>query len=457
MGKIDDSLLKRFELKEKIINELKGMNAAALTTPELKRINKNLLQISPLSPELLLEILVGSNELPGELIILLLDEMKDKKILDKVNQLLNKPSLADSTRAQLITLKALKEYGEKSAPQFTNKKDSVNDLLTATEMLWRELEDEEIGSLWLESYWQMDKNDKLVLLDIFLKRGERFYLPVLRLEAENSDVDIVRRVARGLANFGHPNAEKILQRLLQHNDMGVRLDAEYSLKQLKQKPNRPKKIKGPTSRWEFYKSFVGEDPGGGQHTVVYSTISPENDIKFMNVWIDSWDRGIVDCWGNIRYTTDQLAEMIRTFNQKDEFVKHREVEKDYVVYLVRKALELTKNRDYKVPMEFFVWWGMMEDEPYDPDKYHVAFGLKCLECGSDIRLGKRRKSVWVFGDGKALCPRCIRTKKLCARCYTEIKDPSTAFVLLDKDSHEVSVVCKKCHEKIKEEEEQEER
>jgi hypothetical protein len=458
MGKIDDSLVKRYELKETIINELKGVNVASLTAPEVVKINKRLLNLSSRSPEILLEILVTSRELPGELVILLLDEMKHKKILNRVNELLKNPSLPDKTRAQLITLKALKEYGEKSAPESFNNKEAVGELLTATEMLWRELEDEEIGSLWLEGYWRMDRKDKKMLLEVFLKRGERFYLPVFRLEAESEDVEIVRQVARGLARFDDPLAAKILRRLMEHKDMGVRLDAEYSLKQYEAGRKKTPKPQVIEPSWEFYKAFVGEDPRSGQYTVVYSAVSPKGDIKFMNVWIDSWDRGIVDCWGNIRYTPDQLSEMIRTFNQpraeagtgsgKDDYARHREVEKDYAVFLIRKGLELTQNRGHKIPTELFVWWGMIEDEPYDPKEYHVAFGLNCVECGAEIRMGKRRHSMWVIGDGKAVCRRCIRKKKRCENCDAEIKDFSAAFVLFNAESSSVSVICSKCHSSL---------
>jgi hypothetical protein len=446
MGRIDDSLVKRHQLKETIVKELKGINASGLTSAELKKINRRLLRLSPRSPDILLEILVTSNELPGELIILLLDDMKNEKILRRVNEILENPRLAEKTRSHLITLKALKEYTDKPQREVLGDKEAVNELLTATETLWRQLENEEIASLWLEEYWQMEKKDKMMLLEVFLKRAEQFYLPVLRLEVENPDVEIVRQVARGLADFDHPVAGKLLRRLLDHKDMGVRLDAEYSLKQFEERGRIAERPEETPPQEHFYKALVGEDPHSGQYTVIYSTSAPDGSIKFMNVWIDSWDRGIVDCWGNIRYTPDQFSEMIATFNLRSDYVRHREVEKDYAVFLIRKALELTQQRGYHVPTELFVWWGMIEDVPFDPKKYHVAFGLHCLECGEPIQTGKRRPSIWVIGDGKALCPRCVRKKKQCSLCGEHIKDLASAFALVDAETGTISVMCKKCYE-----------
>jgi hypothetical protein len=466
MGRIDDSLVKRHQLKETIVKELKGINASGLTSAELRKINRRLLRLTPRSPDILLEILVTSNELPGELIILLLDDMKNEKILRRVNEILENPRLADKTRSHLITLKALKEYTDKPQRDLLGDKEAVNELLTATETLWRQLEDEEIASLWLEEYWQMEKKDKMMLLEVFLKRAERFYLPVLRLEVENPDVEIVRQVARGLANFDYPLAGKLLRRLLDHKDMGVRLDAEYSLKQFEERERIAERPQEAPPQEQFYRALVGEDPRTGQYTVVYSTIAPDlpgsvpgpeqdrdrqtgGSIKFMNVWIDSWDRGIIDCWGNIRYTPEQFSEMIVTFNQRDDYVRHHEVEKDYAVFLIRKALELTQQRGYRVPTELFVWWGMIEDVPFDPKKYHVAFGLHCLECGEPIQTGKRRSSLWIIGDGKALCPRCVRKKKQCTLCGEHIKDLVSAFALVDAETGTISVMCKKCYESQK--------
>lgn len=450
MAKIDDSLVQRYALREKILTALCQhlQKTKPQTGDALQRLKRHLLRTSSRAPEMLLEIMLTERKSESNLALLLLEQMESAAVKRRMQELFRDPKLTERQRAKLATLKALQEEQEETSLGEISVHDSViGNLLEITELIWSNLEDEEIGLLWLEDYFHLPIEEKWALVRFFLDRGERFYLPIIRLELATQDSEGVKYILEKLRNFVYPETVILLEQWAEHSEVAVRLCAQSVVATVRKALRKRQQEISARPAYSFYKAYVGEDALAGQFGVVYAVRSDAGFIKFCSVLIDTWDRGIVDCWGDVGKKAKEFASIVRALDKEIEQFSYEKVESKYALYLLHEGMRLATKRGYALPNEFRVWQPLIEQQPYRPCNYGVTFGLECLECGQWIRFEQEKESVWVFGQ-VALCAVCVGKKSECEHCGGRLT-VAEAYALVNPSSDHVEVICKRCFSRTK--------
>jgi len=450
VAKIDDSLVQRYALREKILTALCQhlQKTKPQTRDALQRLKRRLLRTSSRAPEMLLEIMLTERKPESNLALLLLEQMESAAVKRRMQELFRDPKLTERQRAKLATLKALQEEQEETSLGEISVHDSViGNLLEITELIWSNLEDEEIGLLWLEDYFHLPIEEKWALVRFFLDRGQRFYLPIIRLELATQDSEGVKYILEKLRNFVYPETVILLEQWAEHSEVAVRICAQSVLATVRKALRKRQDEISARPAYSFYKAYVGEDALAGQFGVVYAVRSDAGFIKFCSVLIDTWDRGIVDCWGDVGKKAKEFASIVRALDKEIEQFSYEKVESKYALYLLHEGMRLTTKRGYALPNEFRVWQPLIEQQPYQPCNYGVTFGLACLECGNWIRFEQEKESVWVLGQ-VALCATCVSQKSQCEHCGGRLV-VAEAYALVNPSSDHVEVICKRCFSRTK--------
>jgi hypothetical protein len=185
----------------------------------------------------------------------------------------------------------------------------------------------------------------------------------------------------------------------------------------------------------------------GQFGVVYAVKSEAGLIKFCSVLIDSWDRGVVDCWGDVGKKEKEFVSIVGALDKEIEQFSYREVDSNYALHLLREGVRLATKRGYQLPNEFRVWQPLIEEQPYRARSYGITFGLECLQCGKWIRFEHKKESVWVLGE-VALCAACVSQKSKCEHCGGRLT-VTESYALVTPSSDHVEVICKRCYNRTK--------
>jgi hypothetical protein len=450
VAKIDDSLVERHALREKILTALcQHLEKTQPQTGEtLERLKRRLMRTSSKAPELLLDIMLTERKAESNLALLLLEQIESAAVKRRLQELLRDPKLTERQRAKLATLKALQEEQEEETIGKLGLHDGViGNLLEITELVWSHLEDEEIGLLWLEDYFHLPIEEKWGLVRFFLERGKRFYLPIISLELTTHDTEGIKYILEKLRNFVYPETVALLEKWIEHSDVAVRFCAQSVLARVRKALRKQQQEVSARPKYFFYKAFVGEDALAGEFGVVYAVRSDTGRIKFCSVLIDSWDRGITDCWGDVGKKPKEFESTVRALDKKIEQFSYQEVDGNYGLYLMHEGVRLAERRGYPLPNEFRVWQPLIEQQPYRPRNYGITFGLECLQCGKWIRFEHEKESVWVFGQ-VALCASCVSQKSQCEQCGSPLI-VTESYALVSPSSDHVDVICKRCFSRMK--------
>ncbi|MBM3335820.1 HEAT repeat domain-containing protein [Candidatus Sumerlaeota bacterium] len=316
----------------------------------------------------------------------------------------------------LLTIEALNKSSPLSGslPEDASEL-SLDALLQFTDDFWQYMEAEEISTMWLENFVGESPQERLLMLELLMKSAHARLLGVARLEIALAAPEIMRFLAEKLGDFRSSQAARLLEILLDHPDSAIRRAAACSLNRWNERnPSGASDADDAASAVHFYHAQMATDEWEGQYSLVYAVRSADGQIKFFVTLLDRWDRGIVDCWGCVRYSEQEYDKMLESMAADLADLRQRDIAKHTALTLLTKAMELNAQRKHPLPLEFCVWLHLFENEQFEPDPKVPKFGEDCDICHKPLETGPRR-APWVFGN-MVVCNRCCDRTLHCPNC-----------------------------------------
>ena len=448
MAKIDDTLVRKYERRSIIHDMLKRFVKEQYPIDQLPMLEKELLLRSKDTPRLLFDIMMEEQGEVSNLALLLLSEYATPRVIKTAENLLGSEKISEEHKSRIAALLLFKRESVPSLKKKHRSEKVLKKLLYFLDTFWEQLDYLDVGRIWLDDYYDLPVRDKIPLLRTLFDTGSACYLPIYSIELGAPQVTITRFVARHLAEVQHENTLLMLKSFPVLRDTDTRLSMEESVKKLKQeRKNGELEPRRPETILPFYKAFLAEEESAGFLSLIFSKLDPDGAIRFLFALIDRWDRGVINCSGDVVEDQDSFHQIVMLLNQQSGLVHHSEIKKDYALWILRKAEKLSLDRGYNLPPEYLLWRNLLWDEHHARRKYSLLFGLNCCECGEPIRTTNGNLNAWLIGD-IALCQGCISKKTHCENCGAPI-NPEQCYALASSRVDHVTVICETCYKKAK--------
>lgn len=435
-------------VRERVLQLLASHQAENLSVEEARTLAGRILRRGPEAVRVLFDCLFDESD-PNthRLAVLLLTEMNEPAVLERIHELLHRPQLPEKVRVALLAVEALHEGSADATHVPPGLSDlSLDSLLQFTENFWETMELEEITMMWRENFSAEPPDDRLCLLEALMKSAHPKMLGVVRLEMALNDVKILQFLAEHLGQFRDPMAGRLLHKMLDHPDLVVRTLADQSLARWRKQAELPHPDASGLPALRFYRAHMATDDWSGQYSLIYAVKSPDERIRFVVVLLDRWDRGIIDCWGCVRYSIEEFERLLVTMSRDFSNLRQRRIAKRTALTLLRKAEALNLERKHPLPLEFAIWAHLFEDERFQEDPAIPEFGVDCGICQKPLRTGPRLSPPWVFGK-MVVCHHCSGRVLRCPTC-----GGSTTLaecLLTREDSHgPIDLRCPHCFESL---------
>lgn len=448
---MDHTLVRNYQVRRRVHQLLASKEVRNLSVEEAHRMAVQIQKKGPQAVEALFECLFDEkNPDKHRLAIMVLSEINDPVVFERIHNLLRRPQLPERVRVALLAIEALHQSPPDEisvSPEFQGL--SLDSVLAFTENFWDAMEMEEIALMWRENFIAELPEERLGMLDLLMKSAHPKLLGIARLEIMAGDVKILHFLAQKLAEFDSPLVVPMLKMLLEHHDLVVRTLADTSLNKLRERTARSPDTDSqtaPTTR--FYRAYMATDQWSGHYSLVYAVKSqPEDLIKFAVFLLDRWDRGIVDCWGCVRYNHQEFEQLLATMAKDFADLHQERLTKRTALTLLLNAMELTARRKHPLPLEFAIWCHLFENEKFAPDPKIPQFGVDCSVCHKPIRTGPRTAPPWVFGD-LVICHRCSKRPLRCPICSgsTTLIE---CFLTREEPHDQVDLRCPHCFESFR--------
>lgn len=446
-ARVDDTLVRSYEVRQQILKTISAHQAGGLTVEDSRALAADIQQQGAPAIQAVIDCLFDDPNVQ-RIALMLLTEIDDPVLIEKIQAMLQRPHLPEQVRAALLAVEAL--HGDVSRPEedLAPPPDvSVDSLLELYEGFLEGLEMEELAVMWGENFADEAAEDRLALLELLMQSAHPKMLGVARLEIAKGDIKILQFLAEHLGQYEDPLAARLLEDMLVHPDLVVRTLAEQSLVQLKRRSvSRAERWheKVP-ARPRFYRAHLAADERTGHYSLVYAVKMPDDTIKFFVVLLERWDRGIVDCWGNARCTPEQFAELLRSMTADFADLRQKRITKGTALTYLERAMELNVRRNHPLPLELSVWMHLIENQRFRSDPDVPAFGVDCSYCRNPIRTGPRTPPLVL--DDLVVCPKCSKRKLKCPVC-----EGATTFsecLLIREDSDDpIGLRCPHCFQSI---------
>ena len=447
---VDDVLVRNHRLRQRVQRMVASQQAQQLSVEEAKAMAARIQKKGPQAIQALFDCLFDDDLNSHRLAVMLLSEMNDPAVFEKIHDFLQRPQLPEKVRVALLAIEAIHENPPDTVPMPTGLPSlSLDSLLQFTENFWEAMEMEEIAMMWRENFIAEPPEDRLMVLEVLMKSSHPKTLGIARLEIAVGDLTILEFLARKLGEFDGAMAASLLNSLLLHPHLAVRMSAEVSLNEWQQRTkNAPVSDDGQLPAPRFYRSYMATDEWSGHYSLVYAVKCPPDDtIKFVVLLLDRWDRGIVDCWGCVRYSNEEFEKLLATMAKDFADLRQEQITKRTALTLLMKAVDLNVHRKHPVPLEFYIWSHLFENENIDPDPAVPDFGVNCGVCRKPIRTGPRTSPPWVFGE-LVICHRCSKRPLRCPVCGGAASLPE-CLLTHDEPHDQVELRCPHCFESFR--------
>lgn len=437
--RVDDTLVRNHRIRERVHKLVASKRAQNLSVEEARAMAVRIEKKGPQAIQALFECLFEEeNPDKHRMAVMLLSEIKDPIVFEKIHALLQRPKMPEKVRVALLAIEALHDGAadDVSVPSGLLGM-SLESVLQFTENFWDAMETEEIAMMWRENFIAEPPEDRLAMLDMLLKSAHPKMLGIARVEIMVGDVKILQFLAQKLAEFDSPTVTRMLEALLEHHDLVVRTLADASLNKMRERAAE-KRVEAKEKRLEkstdilptkdtaetiaapgpprFYRAYMATDEWSGHYSVVYAVRYPPEDlIKFAVFLLDRWDRGIIDCWGCVRYSDQEFEQLLATMAKDFADLRQEQIAKRTALTLLTKASDLNLDREHPLPLEYAIWSPLFENEDFAHDPGVPEFGVDCGFCHKPIRTGPRVSPPWVFGD-LIVCHRCSKRSLRCPSC-----------------------------------------
>jgi len=443
---IDDTLVQAHQLRERVRTLVESLEPETLTVEETREIGKRLAAEGPKALRALIDCLFDENEKTHRTALVLLSEIHDPSLLETIREILKRPQLPEKVRVALLAVEALHQDEDEPDEDTGEPPDlSLQSLLQFAESFWEHLEMEEISLLWCENFASEPPDERLAMLEALMSSNNPKLLGIARLEMALGNEKILQFLAHNLRMFDSPKAVRLLEDLLGHPDLVVRTLAEESLAEIKSrrgataaKPDRPQR--------RFYRAHLASDNFSGHHSIVYAVKESDGLIKFLVALLDRWDRGVVDCWGNVRYSPEEFKDLLETMAEDFGDLPQKRITKQTALTYLHKAVDLNAHRNHPLPLEFYVWCHLFENERYRPDPAVPEFGADCGVCHKPVRTGPRLPPPWVFGD-LVICDNCSKRTFRCPICGSRLS-LSECLLVHGESDNEIDLRCPHCFQTL---------
>ena len=445
---MDDTLLRNHRLRQRVQKLVASQQAEHLSVEEARGIAGKIQRKGSQAIQALFDLLFDDeNPNNPRLAVMLLSEMNDPKVFERIHELLRRPQLPEKVRVALLAIEAIHENPPASVPTLTRPPAmSLDSLVQFTENFWEAMEMEEIAMMWRENFVAEPPEDRLAVLDMLMKSAHPKMLGIVRLELTLGDLKILQFLAQRLTEFTSPMAAALLESLLAHPDLMVRTSADASLQRWRERAKaNPRDDRDSAAEPRFYRAFMAADEWSGHYSLIYAVKCPPNDlIKFIVVLLDRWDRGIIDCWGCVRYSHAEFEDLLAAMAKDFADLHQERITKRTALTLLLKAMDLNRRRKHPVPLEFSVWCHLFENEDIVLDPKVPDFGVDCGVCHKPVRTGPRTAPPWVFAD-LVICNRCSKRPLRCPLCGGSATLPE-CFLTREESNHRMDLRCPHCFE-----------
>jgi hypothetical protein len=168
-------------------------------------------------------------------------------------------------------------------------------------------------------------------------------------------------------------------------------------------------------------------------------------FRCVAIMIDRWDRGILDCWGSVCESDDQIKDMIERMKSDYAFLEFYKAKKAHALTILQKAMELMQNRRYALPTEFHVWSHLFTDEKFDLDPDVPPFGADCAICGKAVKTSTQQGPCVV--EELVVCHRCMKKRLACPVCGGKMK-LTKCLITRDQETQRLEIRCPHCYDVI---------
>lgn len=446
---MDDTLVRNHRLRRRIHQMIAGQRAESLSVDDAREMAARIQRKGPQAVQALFDRLFDEEDRNGHrLAIMLLTEMDDPVVFEKIHALLKRPHLPEKVRVALLAIEALRgDASSGGAPLLTDglPELTLDSLLQFSEDFWETMEMEEVSMLWRENFADEPPEDRLLMLEMLMKTAHPKLLGIANLEIAMGNVKIVQFLAQKLGQFDGPLPIRILQRLQSHPDLVVRTLADLSLEQVRERARSASPPKAPPlPEARFYRAHMATDAMSGHYSLIYAVKSPDGQIKFLVVLLDRWDRGVIDCWGCVRYSTEEFNQLLAAMARDFADLQQRRITKRPALTLLTNAMELNVRRRHALPLELAVWCHLFDHEPFKNDPSIPEFGVDCGVCRKPLRTGPRLAPPWVLGD-LVVCHRCSKRSLRCPMCGGSAT-LSECLVTREDSRGQIDLRCPHCFE-----------
>jgi len=447
---VDDTLVRNYRARHRVHEMIADHRAETLSVEDARAMAARIQRKGPQAVQALFDRLFDEDDPNGHrMAIMLLTEMDDPAVLEQTRTFLKRPHLPERVRVALLAIEALRADWESGDPPATDglPELTLDSLLQFSEDFWETMEMEEISTMWRENFADESPEDRLLMLEMLMKTAHPKLLGVANLEIAIGNLKIIQFLAQKLGQFDDPLAMRILQRLLLHPHLVIRTVADLSLEQIRERAVRgstPKLPPLPEAR--FYRAHMATDAASGHYSLIYSVKSPDGQIKFLVVLLDRWDRGIIDCWGCVHYSTEEFNQLLAAMTRDFADLQQRRIPKRTALTLLNKAMDLNIRRNHALPLELAVWYHLFDHEEFKDDPSIPVFGVECRMCRKAVRTGPRLAPPWVVGD-LVVCHRCSTRPLRCPVCGGATTLPK-CLVTHEDTSGPLDLRCPHCFETI---------
>ena len=448
MGKIDDILVQRYQRRAALLFQLKHFVEKKISLEGLPRLKKEIRLEEKEIPSLLFDIMLEEKGEVSNLALLLLTEHSTPEVMQAAERLVSSPRLSQMQSSRLAAFLLLQQEQKGFVSKSLQTGEGIAKLLRFLEAFWQQVDPLDVGRIWLEDYYDLPVREKIPLLKSLFATQSPSYLPIFSMELASPHVSVSRFIAAELASIQHEKTLLMLRSFPVLRDMAARLSVEDTIKTLEKR--RKEGDLSPQERdnpFLFYKAFAAEEESAGFVSVIFSKRQDKGPIRFMFTLIDRWDKGIMNCYGDVVEEEASLHQVVHLLNEQSGPIQYSRTKREYALWILRKAEELTISRGYSLPPEYLLCRFLLWDEEAPARNYPLSFGLTCCECGAAIHMSKDFGATWIIGD-IGLCPECIEKKNHCENCGVPIK-PELSYALSRPDIHHITVICESCYKKAK--------
>jgi hypothetical protein len=444
---VDDTLLRNHRLRQQVQKMVAAQPVQNLSVEDARSMAARIQKKGPQAVQALFDLLFDEDNADNHrMAIMLLSEMTDPAVFEKIHDLLRRPQLPEKVRVALLAIEAIHENPQAQAamtPPPAASELSLDSLMQFTEDFWEAMDMEEIAMMWRENFLAEPPEDRLSVLGVLMKSANPKTLGIARLEIALGNLKILEFLAQKLGEFDSPMADSLLDVLLEHPNLAVRMSADVSLADRRQRANTA--AEGAAAAPRFYRAFMATDQWSGHYSLVYAVKCPPDDlIKFVVVLLDRWDRGIMDCWGCVRYSHAEFEQLLSNMAKDFADLRQEQITKRTALTLIEKAMDLNVRRKHPLPLEFAIWGHLFENEAVTPDPNVPEFGVDCGVCHKPIRTGPRTAPPWVFAD-LVVCNRCSKRPLRCPICGGSTTLPE-CFLTRDRSDDPMDLRCPHCFE-----------